>query len=93
MVSRMQARDSNLSFATAAEMAEGRVVFPKEEGERLKTEAGKHKGLTVILDAHTDLVAEATVSEDFQGSTVRTTYRMIVFGIFDPLSPCHCQSF
>ena len=25
------------------------------------------KGLTVILDAHTDLVAEATVSDDFQG--------------------------
>ena len=70
MVSRMQERDSNLSFATAAEMAEGRVVFPEEEeGERLKTEAGKHKGLTVILDAHTDLVAEATVSDDFQGST------------------------
>ena len=40
----MQERDSNLSFATAAEMAEGRAVFPKEEGERLKTEAGKHKG-------------------------------------------------
>ena len=25
------------------------------------------QGLTVILDAHTDLVAEATVSDDFQG--------------------------
>ena len=38
----MQDRDSNLSFATAAEMAEGEAVFPK--GKRLKTEAGKHKG-------------------------------------------------
>ena len=38
----MQERDSNLSFATAAEMDEGEAVFPK--GERLKTEAGKHKG-------------------------------------------------
>ena len=44
MVSRMQERDSNLSFATAAEIAEGKAVFPEEEGERLKTEAGKHKG-------------------------------------------------
>ena len=39
----MQERDSNLSFATAAEMAEGEAVFPPK-GERLKTEAGKHKG-------------------------------------------------
>ena len=28
-------------------------------------EAGKHKGLTLVLDAHQDLVSASSVSEDF----------------------------
>lgn len=32
----------------------------------LTTQSGKHKGLTVLLDAHTDMVTAGTVSEDFQ---------------------------
>ena len=29
-------------------------------------EAGKHKGLTLVLDAHQDLVSASSVSEDYQ---------------------------
>ena len=37
MVSRMQDRDSNLSFATAAEMAEGEAVFPMQSANLVPT--------------------------------------------------------
>ncbi|XP_059085016.1 sodium channel protein Nach-like [Tigriopus californicus] len=32
-----------------------------------KSKSGKFKGLTLVLDAHTDVVSAGTVSEDFQG--------------------------
>jgi hypothetical protein len=34
-----------------------------------KPEAGSSKGLTLMLDAHSDLIAGASVSDDFQGFT------------------------
>ena len=36
-------------------------------------EVGKYKGLTLVLDAHTDKLAEKTVSEDFAGFLLTVT--------------------
>jgi hypothetical protein len=33
----------------------------------LKTEAGRSKGLTLMLDGHSDLIAESSIPDDFQG--------------------------
>ena len=57
MVTFMQARDRNLSFDKSNFELDGRPV----------PEAGRTKGLTLILDAHSDMVSGGTVSQDFDG--------------------------
>ena len=59
MVQKMQQRDMNLSF--------DRVPSSLNENIDLTPEAGLSKGLQVILDAHSNLLAGGSVPEDFDG--------------------------
>lgn len=58
-VANLQKRDANMSFLSSK---------PPDwyEGEP-EAEAGLEKGLTVILDAHTDMIQDTSVAEDFKG--------------------------
>ena len=56
MVAFMQERDRNMSFDTT-----------NYEFEDPIPEAGRTKGLSLILDAHSDMVSGGTVSQDFDG--------------------------
>ena len=58
MVQLMQARDRDLSFEKDHQF---------ELNGRPVPEAGRTKGLTLILDAHSDMVSGGTVSQDFDG--------------------------
>jgi hypothetical protein len=40
-----------------------------------KPEAGRSKGLTLMLDAHSDLVASNSIPDDFQGFTAVVSSR------------------
>ena len=62
MVERMQQQDFRSSFGMA-ELPEWYL-----DHNEPKSKSGKHKGLTLILDAHTDIISAGTVSEDFQAS-------------------------
>ena len=62
MISLMQARDRDLSFERNMEMP----GFWEGSNEPI-SEAGRSKGLSVILDAHSNLLAGGTVSQDFDG--------------------------
>ena len=62
MVTLMQARDRDLSFDRKIEMP----GFWEGNNEPI-SEAGRSKGLSVILDAHSNLLAGGTVSQDFDG--------------------------
>ena len=59
MVQKMQQRDMNLSF--------DRVPSSLNENIDLTPEAGLSKGLQVILDAHSNLLAGGSVPGDFDG--------------------------
>ena len=59
MVQKMQQRDMNLSF--------DRVSSSLNENIDLTPEAGISKGLQVILDAHSNLIAGGSVPGDFDG--------------------------
>lgn len=60
MIAKMQDRDFQSSF--------GATELPEwyQTGNEPKSKAGKHKGLSIILDAHTNIIAGGTVSEDIQ---------------------------
>ena len=62
MVEKLQKRDKSLSY-------DRNMNVPKswEENTRLIPEAGISKGLKVILDAHSNLLAGGTVPGDFDG--------------------------
>ena len=62
MVQFMEERDKNMSFDHSQQL------YPQWEilGEPVP-EAGRTKGLQLILDAHSDVVSGGTVSEDFDG--------------------------
>ncbi len=57
----MRARDKSGSF--------GRTTLPSwyEDNHEPTSQAGKSKGLTVIMDAHSNLLSAASVDEDFSG--------------------------
>merc|ERR1719362_707198 len=57
----MQNRDHEFSFDRGNAMPE------TWNHEKLVPEAGRLKGLRVILDGHTNMVTGGTVSEDFDG--------------------------
>ena len=59
MVQKLQLRDMNLSF--------DKVSSSLDKNIDLTTEAGISKGLQVILDAHSNLVAGGSVPGDFYG--------------------------
>lgn len=61
MVTRMQENDFIGSFGSSE------LPGWYTEHHEPKSKAGKFKGLTLVLDAHTDIVSAGTVSEDFQG--------------------------
>ena len=73
MVQRMQQRDLENAF--------GDRQPPKAyiQNNEPKTKVGRNKGLTLILDAHTNLLAPATVTDDIQGSD-GTNSNMLGFG-------------
>ena len=58
----MQKRDRNMSYDRAHDMPK----FWKQFDEPIP-EAGRSKGLQVLLDAHSNLLAGGTVPEDFDG--------------------------
>ena len=60
MIAKMQGRDFQSSF--------GATELPEwyQSANEPKSKAGKHKGLSIILDAHTNIIAGGTVSEDIQ---------------------------
>ncbi len=60
MVKRKQAEDQAGSFDN---LTNSQWFFNNSEP---KSKAGRSKGLTLILDAHTDIVETGTVSEDFR---------------------------
>ena len=56
-------RDAELSF-----FKDRTGISPDLGDDKEPTsDAGKNKGLSVILDAHTDVVSASTITEDFQG--------------------------
>ena len=59
MVQKMQKRDKHLSFDKKSWSMEKKLVFTSE--------TGISKGLQVILDAHSNLLAGGTVAGDFDG--------------------------
>ena len=59
MVQKMQKRDKHLSFDKKSWSMEKKLVFTSE--------TGISKGLQVILDAHSNLLAGGTVTGDFDG--------------------------
>ncbi len=61
MVNQMQANDKDNAFGSNMAPA-----WYHEQSEP-KSAPGIYKGLTVMLDAHTDLLASGSVDEDFQG--------------------------
>ena len=62
MVEFMEERDKNMSFDHSQQLYEEWKTL----GEPVP-EAGRTKGLQLILDAHSDVVSGGTVSEDFDG--------------------------
>ena len=96
LVQTMQARDKNLSF-----------IDPKlenyyQENGQLKIQPGKSKGLTVILDSHSDFYAAGSLEDDTKGflGTIHPTgnFPMTTTGSFE-LRPgpaflfCLCYNF
>ena len=62
MVDFMQKRDQNMSYER------DKSLGPKwEDGTEPYSEPGRKKGLTVILDAHSNMVTGGSVPEDFDG--------------------------
>lgn len=61
MVRKMRSRDKSGSF--------GRTTLPQwyKDNNEPTSQAGKSKGLTVIMDAHSNLLSAASVEEDFSG--------------------------
>ena len=62
---RLQMQDKNLSFPPTQN--------EHTELEDIKPQAGLTKGLTVVVDAHGDLVATGSVSDNFKGFTATIT--------------------
>ena len=64
MVQFMQQRDRNSSYDRNSSM---KMSWQEGPGREPISEAGRSKGLQVILDAHSNLLAGGTVPEDFDG--------------------------
>ena len=75
MVNFKQGEDFNDSFVN---MNKAQWFFDKKEP---KSKSGKNKGLTLVLDAHTDLIETGTISDDQRVSsgTTRNTKKKIFY--------------
>ena len=67
MVNFMQVRDRNMSFDRNSSMPIPWREHSVQDNIEPISEAGRSKGLQVILDAHSNLLAGGTVPEDFDG--------------------------
>ena len=64
-VSKLQKRDKSMSF-DFDEITPSIENITKDP-EQLRPQAGRSKGLSLIIDAHSDLVAQASVTDDVDG--------------------------
>ena len=60
-INKMQTQDLDLAFQADDENTEVKDLKPK---------AGLKKGLTIILDLHSDLISTGTIFDDYRGFTV-----------------------
>ncbi len=60
MVSKMQKRDKDSAFGDASDI-------PSWYNNEPTSKAGRKKGLSIVLDGHTDLIAAGTVNDDVLG--------------------------
>ena len=72
IIQKMQTRDKKNKFATSdvpdvPYADDPEYEDPFEDGKKPVPQAGKSKGLTVILDAHSDIVAGSSIQEDVDG--------------------------
>jgi hypothetical protein len=81
LVQTMQGRDKNQSFI------DGNLDYGFQENGKLKIQPGKSKGLTVILDSHSDFFAAGSLEEDTKGflGTIHPTenFPMTTTGSFE----------
>ena len=62
MIMKMQAKDKQYRFNSDKELPQSWIG-----NQEPKSQAGKSKGLTLILDAHSDTVASSSITEDVDG--------------------------
>ena len=62
MIQKMQERDRSLAFDLNESWSK-----PARETQNFKPEAGVAKGLTLVLDSHSDVLSGSSISDDFQG--------------------------
>ena len=62
MIRKMQEKDKQLSFSSDKELPQSWA-----RNKEPKSQAGKSKGLTLILDAHSDTVSSSSITEDVDG--------------------------
>ena len=81
LVQTMQARDKNQSFS------DPKLNYDFQENGKLKIQPGKSKGLTVILDSHSDFYAAGSLEDDTKGflGTIHPTgnFPMTTTGSFE----------
>ena len=64
MVIKMQQRDKSMAYDL---LEAGLARRPKDNFEHFVPEAGVSKGLTLMLDSHSDLLSASSISDDFEG--------------------------
>ena len=64
MINKMQQRDKSMAYDL---LETGLARRPKDNFEHFVPEAGVSKGLTLMLDSHSDLLSASSISDDFEG--------------------------
>ena len=63
MIKSMQKRDKSMAF----DLHQNWPPQTEHDFDKVEPEAGVSKGLTLVLDSHSDLLSGSSISDDFQG--------------------------